>query len=606
MNIKQNVREFLNNSFRIPCYQRGYKWGVARADKMTDAQILVRDIREAFIAEKEEYFIQGVTLYKKNDELVLVDGQQRTTTLFLLLSLLVDKETEQHYFFNGNKCRLNYDIRTSSLQYLETIFKDNSTRQPQCQDQYYFDRALETMSDELPKQEDIRNFLTYVLDHVMLFVIQIDEKVATDIFSKMNGQKAYMITDELIKADILCKASQANFTYPASSCTSVEDTLQHLKMAIKQEASIDWEQNALRSRFAREWDKWLYWWNRPDVKLFFHCNDNSLEWLMRLYCETHPDEDAYSYSNKEEEVAVIFKRFQNQFIQNELKAKQVFEDLRKLQKKFEYIYNDPICYNAVGLALSCLSKSSHLNILHYCINNFNKPSLLWKYSILRCADVSDKMIKDGDNDKIQTKLNELLTSMNSCFLYKEKDLYDDACIMLFLLNVSESNKRREKFNFFYYNPEKDVTEMFYKFRSLEHIWPKSKVLYEKDGEFYNQDGELFEGDRSNYLLRGDIEPMDSINPEDGKLSEHSLGNLVFLHLNDNEKLGPLDPEEKKSKYLFNLSGEPRVYSRTLIYTISQFAFGSWKLEDTKKRIAERQKSTLEAIKTVYLNEGVEF
>lgn len=49
---------------------------------------------------------------------------------------------------------------------------------------------------------------------------------------------------------------------------SVEDTYAVLQEII----SIEWETNALRSKYAREWDKWLYWWNRKDVKDFFNVN----------------------------------------------------------------------------------------------------------------------------------------------------------------------------------------------------------------------------------------------------------------------------------------------------------------------------------------------
>ena len=28
----------------------------------------------------------------------------------------------------------------------------------------------------------------------------------------------------------------------------------------------------LRNKYAREWDKWLYWWNKEDVRDFFNIN----------------------------------------------------------------------------------------------------------------------------------------------------------------------------------------------------------------------------------------------------------------------------------------------------------------------------------------------
>ena len=38
--------------------------------------------------------------------------------------------------------------------------------------------------------------------------------------------------------------------------------------------TLEWENNMLRSRYAREWDKWLYWWNNPQVQSLFGCTNN--------------------------------------------------------------------------------------------------------------------------------------------------------------------------------------------------------------------------------------------------------------------------------------------------------------------------------------------
>ena len=73
MNVKQNLEEYIKHKFCVPCYQRGYKWGVEKKDGTTDASILVSDIIDAFHNSKEEYFIQGVTAYFKDKELYLID-----------------------------------------------------------------------------------------------------------------------------------------------------------------------------------------------------------------------------------------------------------------------------------------------------------------------------------------------------------------------------------------------------------------------------------------------------------------------------------------------------------------------------------------------------
>ena len=78
---------FKNNQndeiFVIPEYQRGYSWEIGQCDKLVD------DI-ETFISEGAEdpYFFGTVILNADSGAMNLIDGQQRTTTFYLLLKAL--------------------------------------------------------------------------------------------------------------------------------------------------------------------------------------------------------------------------------------------------------------------------------------------------------------------------------------------------------------------------------------------------------------------------------------------------------------------------------------------------------------------------------------
>lgn len=87
-----NIFELLElsnrNPFRIPMYQRAYVW-----DEET-AETLFNDIAE-FTHEHMEidsdalYFLGNIVTYRnKNEEYEIIDGQQRITTLYLLLSCI--------------------------------------------------------------------------------------------------------------------------------------------------------------------------------------------------------------------------------------------------------------------------------------------------------------------------------------------------------------------------------------------------------------------------------------------------------------------------------------------------------------------------------------
>lgn len=73
--------------FRIPEYQRPYSWGTEQACQ------LLEDLTEALDRGPDEpYFLGSVVLVKSSDETSadVIDGQQRLTTLTILLAVLRD------------------------------------------------------------------------------------------------------------------------------------------------------------------------------------------------------------------------------------------------------------------------------------------------------------------------------------------------------------------------------------------------------------------------------------------------------------------------------------------------------------------------------------
>ena len=105
MNIKEY---FENGNFIIPNYQRGYKWGVPNKDKECAVSILMDSLINAY-SKLPEYYVQGVTVYKDKNKVVLIDGQQRTTTFYLLLK----------YLNYDALPKIDYDIRKDSDWFLK-------------------------------------------------------------------------------------------------------------------------------------------------------------------------------------------------------------------------------------------------------------------------------------------------------------------------------------------------------------------------------------------------------------------------------------------------------------------------------------------------------
>ncbi len=85
MQIKKiQVSDLLNSNYEVPPFQRHYEWSKEACETLFD-QIL-----EAFQREEEIYFLGSVIIHddKKNSKKEIIDGQQRMTSLLLLIKAL--------------------------------------------------------------------------------------------------------------------------------------------------------------------------------------------------------------------------------------------------------------------------------------------------------------------------------------------------------------------------------------------------------------------------------------------------------------------------------------------------------------------------------------
>ncbi len=597
MATKRNIRNYLgensNRTFVIPAYQRGFKWGVTYTNGESAATTLFKNIHDALKAEKQEYFIQGITVYEEGTNIILIDGQQRTTVLFLLLSLLCDKNEREKLLFYQGQFKLRYTIRQLSHETLERIClkQDVIIDKNERQDIFFFHQVIDQLGDLLSSLNDNekQEFKTYVLEQVQLFYINVRKDQAIKLFTMMNGAKAFMKTDELVKADILSKASKID-----NQQLEVPKTIQDSMEILKDQIGEDWKSSALRSQFARQWDKWMYWWNRQDVKLFYNCGNNPMGLLLPFFYERNrvADENTRAiYSNKHTEVAQMFMDFQNLFLQDKKSALENFEALRKLQKRFEDIFNTVEVYNYFGLAHETLrSREARKKTVNFFLDNYKTVYIIESYvlfTILDIKEISSSKSAERDGQEIRDELSDVFRSLDETKVYIAEDK-EYAFRLLLKINVEAAIDRDVKFDFFVSRNGK--MQSLYANRSLEHIWPKSKIAVKTEHKKYKDihDKEIDKSAIDYYLKDDDL--------TNEKLSEHHLGNLVLLHKNDNSTFQDKLPEAKKQLY-FDLN--QKLWSRNLLHTMSVFAYDNWSSKNAIATIKANQEKVLQLMKKGY-------
>lgn len=201
--------------FYVASYQRGYRWG------KEEVEYLLNDIYD--IASEKKYCIQPLAVIaKENKTWELIDGQQRTTTLFLIQTVLKNCFSIQTEPFYG----LDYNTRSSTKDFLIAIRKDDIIKD-------FLDDALEDKWGEFinhnPDKDNIDNyhlFNSYMNIYQWLFLKKSDERQAfykklteqtyviwhpisieekglqteEDFFINMNAGKIKLTSAELIKA----------------------------------------------------------------------------------------------------------------------------------------------------------------------------------------------------------------------------------------------------------------------------------------------------------------------------------------------------------------------------------------------------------------------
>lgn len=333
-------------NFYIPSYQRGYRW---TEQQVTD---LLNDVWE-FMQKKENstpdafYCLQPLVVKKIENQWHVIDGQQRLTTIYIILSCLGESKLYS----------LEYETRPNSKYFLTKIQmeeKDNDNI-----DYFHMIQTRNTVNDwlndkvkntEKKKLESIKEELKKAfLNKVQFIWYETSESDPIKVFTRLNIGKIGLTNAELIKALFL---NSSNFS----------------------------DKNDIRLRqqeIASQWDTIEYTLQNDEFWLFLHdtgyTNPTRIDFIFDLVCEQNllytkgKDENA-SQNGTENSDAVIgtdeyrtFRYFYNYFYPKaedskndsiekspEEKLSEAWEKVKTIFQTFEEWFNDLELYHYVG------------------------------------------------------------------------------------------------------------------------------------------------------------------------------------------------------------------------------------------------------------------
>ncbi|MNP95933.1 hypothetical protein D3C85_84980 [compost metagenome] len=241
--------------FFVDSYQRGYKWD---EDQVKD---LLNDINEFETGKNGDFYcLQPVVVKEQSDKIELIDGQQRMTTIFIILSFLqkekfdIDYQTRRasSWFLSNIVSKNEIDLKDWNLFKRKEYFEENRKIVINNIDNFHFFNAYNVIENWFSLEIDKEKFYDKLLNNTKVIWYQADEGVRSqEIFARINIGKIPLTNSELIKALFL------------SSNKSVNSIKNQIQVKWDSESSvinisgfdkINLLNNDLKNEIALEWD----------------------------------------------------------------------------------------------------------------------------------------------------------------------------------------------------------------------------------------------------------------------------------------------------------------------------------------------------------------
>lgn len=386
------IKEILGMNFFIPNYQRGYRWTKQQVKDLLD------DINE-FIEKKDKgiYCIQPLVIKEQKQETFdlikneaknieeiekllkgsweVIDGQQRLTTIFILLTYL-DCE---------NKYNLKYATREDSESFLLSI--DHGKKEDNI-DYYHIIEAKEQITKWFTENgNDLEIFKNTLLNKVNFIWYESVDENPIAVFTRLNIGKIPLTNAELIKALFLNKS---NF-----------ESNDFKKIRLQQQ------------EIASEWDHIEYNLQSDEFWMFLHEQNydkpTRIDFIFDLICNHN------SLKLNEEEMKDIGKdeyktfRYFYAWFKRKTDITECWKEVKSYHQIFQEWFNDLELYHYIGFMIE--NKIDISTIIKEwkkegrTKNDFTKqyiiPSL--KFKIAKCSDLNKQYEIENSPKKTQSR-----------------------------------------------------------------------------------------------------------------------------------------------------------------------------------------------------------
>lgn len=601
--------------FNIPEYQRGYKWSEQQVKQLLD------DINNFTISENKDsfYCLQNITIVPARDNIKyydVIDGQQRLTTLIILLAMLGESSKV--------KDKLKYSVRGSSNNFIQKlttdadfminkvlgngdfkslIDKDNDYNH---QDVFYMVSACHTVNKWFDTHEDEfckEEFKLKLLKHVKLIVNKIEDLNEQELFINLNTGRVPLDGADLVRAMLITRvAKQEMEDYD-------EDLIKDIVRVNERRVRIGWEIDEISA-----------YWSQPEVKEYFKSFSKIItdpQETIKFNEKIHPINLLYQlWVHKEKKVDEKYIKLHD-FEQSEKKPLEIYNDIFHLHRTLKDWHEDRQIYHFLGY-LFAYSRISFKEVWSVW-NKENQTRIEFiQYLKIKIQEIAFRREsrEQNENTGIDFWIKEMTDIEHSFNWYNTKRLGE----ILILLDIIELSQKKEKGN-----PLPYLRPHFFKKinEDKEHIYPCTPknikelkdnnlngiIKYLKNLNLLLQDKIEFQIDNdqwakfTNEQKQGELERIQ--NEIHSKTPINSIGNLVLLHLSINRGFGNDYYVDKRASVINNIHNGEYVRQHTLnvflkqqqANTEKQINLNDWNISDIKNNV----NNIVEKLKTFFDN-----
>lgn len=327
------INDLLDKEFYIPAYQRGYRWTKRQVtDLLEDIKEFQQQVENSTNAKDKFYCLQPIVVKEHGDKWEIVDGQQRLTTIHIILTCL----KEILPLVGKSRYQISYETRTDSSDFLANINED------QAEDNIDFFHIVEAKKAVDEWFKDKGNYRIQLIQtllnedeigkNVKVIWYELGEhENATEVFTRLNMGKIPLVNAELVKALFL---KSSNFI----------DNNQSIK---EQNKSIRLEQ----VKISQEWDS-IEKNLQDDAFWYFISNENIKTNRIEFILQLRALEFKNSQNIIDNDKFKTFIQFNEWFVNDQVDISNEWLKVKKVFMTLEEWFNDRTLFHLIGYLVS--------------------------------------------------------------------------------------------------------------------------------------------------------------------------------------------------------------------------------------------------------------